>query len=118
MVASRYANALHEIGVAPLASRLRNVTPVRRKSDPQQFPALPRIYGWRRNGQHNETLLSKPPSSKPRTKRGLFLPAEGRSEQAHLQPLQDRAGAVAHAKLREDAGDVVLDRALGHPEGV
>src|SRR5258708_10198372 len=39
-------------------------------------------------------------------------------EQTRFERLQHRARAVAHAELGEDAGDVVLDRALRRAQGV
>src|SRR5690606_12771475 len=44
--------------------------------------------------------------------------ASGGSDQLELERLEHRTRADAHAKLAEDVGDVVLDRAFGHAQRV
>ena len=50
--------------------------------------------------------------------RGLNTSRDHESQQPRFQRLQHRPRSIAHAELRQDARDLILDRSLGGAEGV
>ena len=84
------------------------------------YPCPPMLFSL----QRNEILTSTKGHALSGTKRGKTRASPARRavgapwklDQLQLERLQYGPGAVTHAQLGQDVGDVVLDGALGHAQ--